>query len=90
MELKSKKFPREAAPRPPRSLYLWRAFRNLVSIYLSSVPSASWAIDSEPIWAGGTIVKYLCDFAEGCLLRFRLNTGMEKKNRGLGVLLGVS
>ena len=54
----------------------------MLVLCLSSVPSASWAIDSEPIWAGGTIVKYLCDFAEGCLLSFRLNTGMEKKKQG--------
>ena len=41
---------------------------------------------------------YLCDFAKRCPLSFRLNTGItrvqasvpEKKNRELGVLLGVS
>ena len=42
---------------------------------------------------------YLCDFAKRCPLSFGLNTGLarvqasvaeKKKNRGLGVLLGVS
>ena len=28
-------------------------------------PSASWAIDSEPIWARGIIVKYINPFAPG-------------------------
>ena len=61
----------------------WSVF--ILVLCLSSVPSASWAIDSEPIWARGIIVKYLCDFAKGCLLSFRLNTGMEKKKKTGGL-----
>ena len=39
--------------------------------------SESIGNEAEVIRARGIIAKYLCDFANGCLLSFRLNTGIK-------------
>ena len=58
--------------------------------------SESIGNEAEGIPARGIIAKYLCDFANRVPAKFSLehwhqaSVARKKKNRGLGVLLGVS